>query len=86
MNGNENFEVIVHGHTDSTASDDYNMKLSKDRVDAVIKYLKEKGISADRVKEKKAFGESKPVDSNDTVKGRQNNRRVEFKLFERTYK
>jgi outer membrane protein OmpA-like peptidoglycan-associated protein len=46
-----------------------------------VKYLISKGISADRIIHQKAFGEAKPVASNDTEEGRLRNRRVEFEIF-----
>lgn len=81
LNANEKYLLDVYGHTDNTASDNYNMELSKRRVDSVVEYLKNKGIDAERIHKTEAFGESKPADSNDTPQGRQNNRRVEFMIM-----
>ncbi len=69
--------VIVAGHTDSRASDEYNQKLSERRADAVKKYLVDHGIAASRIKSI-GYGETKPVATNDTADGRQQNRRVEL--------
>lgn len=70
--------VEVQGHTDSTASEAYNLDLSRRRAQTVMKYLQSKGIKASRLTAS-GYGESRPIDTNDTEKGRSNNRRVELK-------
>lgn len=70
-------DVEVSGHTDSRGSDKYNMGLSLRRAEAVRDYLITKGISADRLTAK-GYGESQPLESNDTDDGRFKNRRVEL--------
>lgn len=69
----------LEGHTDSDGSEAMNQKLSEDRAAAVKNFLIENGIDASRLSSK-GFGESMPVDSNKTAKGKANNRRVEVKL------
>jgi len=69
--------IEVEGHTDSTGSDDYNMKLSENRANAVRDYLVGQGISADSVVAR-GFGKTMPVADNSTAAGRQANRRVEL--------
>ncbi|MFY7988709.1 MAG: OmpA family protein [Flavobacterium sp.] len=69
----------LEGHTDSTGSEASNQKLSEERAAAVRNFLVENGIDASRLSSK-GFGESMPVDSNKTAKGKANNRRVEVKL------
>ncbi len=70
--------VEIQGHTDSTASLAHNLELSKRRAHTVMQYLQSKGIAASRMTAK-GYGEGRPMDTNDTVQGRSNNRRVELK-------
>lgn len=68
--------ATIEGHTDSNASDMYNVKLSQRRVDAVKKILIETyGVSANRLNSI-GYGESRPIATNATAEGRQQNRRV----------
>ena len=68
--------AIIEGHTDSIASDKYNLKLSQQRAESVKQFLTDKfGIDAGRF-ELKAMGESKPAATNDTDEGRAKNRRA----------
>jgi outer membrane protein OmpA-like peptidoglycan-associated protein len=69
--------VRVEGHTDSIGSDAYNQKLSVQRAQAVANWLKANGVARSRLSVK-GFGESKPVETNETDQGRQQNRRVEI--------
>lgn len=69
----------IEGHTDSDGAEAMNQKLSEDRAAAVKNYLVENGIDASRLTSK-GFGESMPIDTNKTAKGKANNRRVEVKL------
>jgi outer membrane protein OmpA-like peptidoglycan-associated protein len=75
----KNWTIEIQGHTDDKGSDDYNLKLSQNRADAVKKYLISKGISADTITSK-GFGESVPLVANDIDANRKKNRRVEFKI------
>jgi len=70
--------VEVEGHTDSTGSDAYNLKLSQRRAEAVRDYLVSKGVDAARL-EAKGYGETQPITTNDSAEGRARNRRVELK-------
>jgi len=70
-------ELMIEGHTDSVGDDNYNMKLSKRRADAVANYLKAKGVTGNRFKVE-AFGETRPRFENDTKEGQAKNRRVEI--------
>jgi OOP family OmpA-OmpF porin len=66
----------LSAHTDSVGSDEYNMKLSQQRADAVKKALVNLGISTERISSV-GYGETKPVATNETAEGREQNRRVE---------
>ena len=78
LKGNGTLNIYVVGHTDNVGSFDSNMKLSKDRADAVAKALTAKhGIAAARLKPHGVASLS-PVASNDTEEGRAKNRRVEL--------
>jgi outer membrane protein OmpA-like peptidoglycan-associated protein len=71
--------IEVAGHTDSTGSDAYNQQLSERRANAVASYLYTRNVLQDRVLTV-GMGEGRPVASNDTDAGRQQNRRVELTL------
>jgi outer membrane protein OmpA-like peptidoglycan-associated protein len=67
----------VDGYTDNVGSDEFNQTLSGERANAVRDYLTSQGVSPDSIVTK-GFGKDNPVASNDTSKGRQENRRVEL--------
>jgi len=69
--------MVVEGYTDSVGSDTSNLKLSKDRAEAVRSYLVSKGVPSDKITSV-GKGKANPVASNDTPDGRANNRRVEI--------
>ncbi len=71
----------VEGHADSTGSDAVNDRLSNERANAVRDYLVSKGLNGAHFTAQ-GYGETQPIDSNDTASGRANNRRVEIKLAE----
>lgn len=71
--------IEVMGHTDSTGSDAYNLGLSRRRAQSVGNQLASEGIAQMRIVTD-GFGEQYPVAPNDTVPGRQLNRRVELRL------
>jgi outer membrane protein OmpA-like peptidoglycan-associated protein len=73
-------QIEIAGHTDSMGSDAYNMALSERRAKTVVAYLVRQGIAKKRLKVQ-FYGESKPIDTNDTEEGREKNRRVEFKIL-----
>jgi OOP family OmpA-OmpF porin len=76
-NPNLKIKILIEGHADSTGSSKYNTKLSQKRADAVKNKLAEYGIEADKI-ETEAYGEDKPVATNETKEGRAKNRRVEI--------
>ncbi len=71
--------VSIEGHTDDQGPDDFNLALSTDRAQAVLDYLADKGVEASRMNAV-GFGEANPIGDNATDEGRQQNRRIEFKL------
>jgi outer membrane protein OmpA-like peptidoglycan-associated protein len=73
-------QIEIAGHTDATGPDAYNMGLSQRRASSVVQYLSDKNVPKDRMKVV-YFGETQPVESNDTPEGRKRNRRVEFKIL-----
>lgn len=75
-----NLKIQINGHTDNVGSDEANQQLSEQRAKSVYDYLIKQGIVAQRLKYK-GFGESQPIDTNDTAEGRQNNRRTEFEII-----
>ncbi len=76
---NPNYTAEVQGHTDNVGKPAANMKLSDDRANAVREYLINKGIEENRLTAK-GYGDTMPIESNATAKGRSLNRRVEFDL------
>lgn len=77
--GNKNMVLIISGHTDSDASDEYNYNLSAKRAQSVRNYLSNMGISKSRLI-MDFYGESKPLYPNDNDSNMQKNRRVEFNI------
>ena len=71
--------IDVEGHTDSDGSDAYNQQLSLDRATSVGMYLQSHGVNGQRIVTFGA-GEARPIASNATPDGKQQNRRVELKL------
>lgn len=69
--------ISVEGHTDSDGETTFNQSLSERRAEAVMNELVRLGIDGTRMTSK-GFGESAPIDTNNTPEGKANNRRVEF--------
>ncbi|MES2681535.1 MAG: OmpA family protein [Bacteroidota bacterium] len=80
MSQNSKMQIELSGHTDNAGSDEANLKLSDDRVKSVYEYMISLGVNAERLKYK-GYGETKPVATNDSEEGRQQNRRVEFAIL-----
>ena len=74
-----NYNLLIEGHTDNVGAASTNLLLSERRAKACYQYLIQKGISAESMSFI-GYGESKPVSSNESLRGRSLNRRVEFNL------
>jgi OOP family OmpA-OmpF porin len=79
MKEDKTYKLKITGHTDNVGTVEHNMKLSKDRAQAVEDYLESQGLDPDRFIVI-GFGPTRPVASNDTPEGRAKNRRVEFTI------
>lgn len=82
LKDNPSVEIEISGHTDSKGSDDYNLNLSQGRAQAVVDYLISQGIDDYRLAAR-GYGETVPLESNDTDEGRAINRRVEFTVLKK---
>lgn len=80
MTDNPKIKIEVSGHTDNVSSLETNNKLSNDRAKAVVDFLIENGIEANRL-EYKGYAFFQPITDNDTEENRAKNRRVEFKII-----
>ena len=87
LTDNPEIKIEMSSHTDSIASNSYNIQLSQRRAESTVRYLISKGIAPDRLVAK-GYGEEKPIarntnpDGTDNPEGRQRNRRTEFKILE----
>lgn len=72
-------DIKIYGYTDDKGADEYNLKLSENRSNAVKNYLASKGLNASRFVTV-GMGEADPITSNETDTGRAQNRRVEFAI------
>ena len=75
-----NLEIELGGHTDNQGLYSANLRLSRDRAEAVMQYLVDRGIDKQRIVVV-GYGPAKPVASNANPESRQNNRRVEVKIL-----
>jgi OOP family OmpA-OmpF porin len=83
MNGNPDILLLeVQGHTDERNTNEYNLKLSQDRANAVKQYLVDKGVDAKRLAPR-GYGEEKPIDNGHNEAAWSKNRRVEFIILKR---
>ena len=81
LNDVPNLKIEISGHTDNIGAESFNELLSQRRADAVVNYLVEKGVDIVRLSAK-GYGQTNPVDSNDTPESRASNRRTEFEIIE----
>jgi outer membrane protein OmpA-like peptidoglycan-associated protein len=70
-------QILVEGHTDASGSEEFNLDLSRARASSVRSALVTAGVDASKITAE-GYGESRPVATNDTGEGRQQNRRVEI--------
>jgi OOP family OmpA-OmpF porin len=77
MKDNPELKLAIDGHTDNVGSDALNQSLSDRRAASVRDYLIKQGVEESRITST-GYGESKPVATNNTAAGRQQNRRVEM--------
>ncbi len=80
LSANSKVRIEISGHTDNTGSKTNNQSLSENRANSVAEYLIHKKIDPVRI-QIVGYGEDQPIDSNETLEGRQKNRRVEFKIL-----
>lgn len=80
LNKYEDTDVRIEGHADATGPEDHNLKLSKQRADAVGNYLESLSVKTSRLDEK-GYGEAQPLADNSTEAGRRKNRRVDVAVF-----
>lgn len=81
MQQNRRMRIEIQGHTDDVGSKEDNQDLSQNRAASVRQYLIDQGIAPERITAR-GYGESHPIDSNDTDEGRAKNRRTEFKVLD----
>jgi len=80
LNKYEDTNILLEGHTDSDGSEEFNLQLSRSRANSVANYLQGLNVNATRFTIM-GYGEQQPVASNETVEGKQMNRRVEVAIF-----
>ena len=74
-------KIEISGHTDSDGNDDFNLELSINRAKAVVNWLIENNISKDRLSFK-GYGETKPLEENNSISNKAKNRRTELTIIE----
>lgn len=80
LNKYEDTEVLIEGHTDSSGSDELNLKLSEDRARSVRTFLVGQNVKASRLTTV-GYGEAQPIGDNSTTAGKAQNRRVEVAIY-----
>ena len=76
---NPTLKIEISGHTDNVGDDESNQVLSENRAKAVYDYLIQQGIDQSRLSFA-GYGETDPIDTNETPEGRANNRRTQFRV------
>lgn len=77
---NPELKVEISGHTDNVGNPKFNLELSEKRAAEVVKYMKDKGIDAKRIVSK-GYGETSPIEKNDSEENKAKNRRIDFKIL-----
>ena len=80
LTNNPGLKIEISGHTDNTGSHEYNLDLSHNRAKSVYDFLINNNIDSERL-EYKGYGETQPINNNDTKDGRAENRRTEIKIL-----
>lgn len=80
MKAHTNLDIEIGGHTDNTGDAGANKILSQSRADAVKSFITNGGIDMNRLKSI-GYGQTRPIESNDSEEGRASNRRTEFKII-----
>ena len=81
LKNNPSVKIHIEGHTDNVGGREYNLNLSENRAKEVFYYLKDRGISSERLSFK-GYGENNPIENNNTEFGRSKNRRTSFSIVE----
>lgn len=79
LKANPTMRIELRGHTDNLGTASFNQRLSEARAQAVLEYLKARGIDPRRMTAV-GYGKTLPIDTNETAEGRQRNRRVEYRV------
>lgn len=74
------FQIEAGGHTDAQGSQGFNADLSRGRAQALLAAMADAGIDVTNMTAR-GYGESQPIAPNDTEEGREENRRIEFRLL-----
>ncbi len=82
LKAHPNYDVVLEGHTDNSASNEYNLALAERRAKAVQAYLGQRGVSISRTMVV-SYGESRPIAPNQSRDGKQENRRVSVTTIQR---
>lgn len=81
MKNSPTMKIEISGHTDSKGDERYNQQLSLRRAESVRNIMIRLGADGNRITAT-GYGQSKPVETNDSVEGRRMNRRIEFRILE----
>lgn len=80
MKDHPEYKLKINGHTDNVGDPEFNMNLSQARAESVKRYLESQNIEGNRLTTT-GFGETQPIETNETPEGRAKNRRVDFEIY-----